>query len=130
MDESHCQLLVGTPPAVLVDRFDDDRVGGGEVERSCKTHLVSPPAVKLQLHGLVGGQVSGGIVGQGGRAWLGPPPDGMLHLHDFACDQVLVMRKPLHTEVVMERPLDTLLVIKDQLEDQHLAWEHNDQLLT
>ena len=114
MGEFQCQLLVGAPPVVLVGRLDDDRVGGGEVEQSCETHLVPTPVVKLQLHGLVGGQVSGGIVGQGGRAQLGPPPDGMLHLHDFACDQVLVMQQPLDKEVVLEQSPDTLLVIKDQ----------------
>ena len=38
-----------------------------------------------------GGQVGGGMVELGGGAHLGPPSDEILHLHDFARDQVLVM---------------------------------------
>ena len=50
--------------------------------------------------------MSGGKVEQGGGAQLGPPPAEVLHLHDLARDQVLVMEQSLDTVVGVEQSLD------------------------
>ena len=42
---SQCQLLVRTPPAVLVGKLGDDQVGGGKVDRLREILLGHPLVV-------------------------------------------------------------------------------------